>query len=120
MKKLLAIILLLCSLQAHAFDDWDTTDKRLFIASEALLLADWLQTRQIVKNPDKYYETNPILGEHPSMGKVNMYFASWMIGNYLLADYAGDKYRTAYLTGVVGVQFIVVRNNALLGLKVAF
>lgn len=120
MNKLITTLLLLVSLNAHAFDDWDTTDKRLFIASEALLLADWLQTRQIVKNPDKYHETNRILGEHPSMGAVNLYFASWMVGNYLLADYAGEKYRTAYLTGVVGVQFIVVRNNALLGLKIAF
>ena len=41
----------------------------------ALLAVDWLQTRFIAKNPARFHEINPILGKHPSLRVVNVYFA---------------------------------------------
>jgi dimethylglycine dehydrogenase len=44
------------------------------------MMADYLQTLEISRNPDKYYERNPILGNHPSQGEVTAYF----VGAYAL------------------------------------
>lgn len=47
----------------------------LAIIAFVLLALDWLQTRTIAKNPDKWHEINPILGKHPTVNEVNVYFA---------------------------------------------
>lgn len=39
-----------------------------------VLVIDWRQTLTIAKNPDKWFEMNPILGKHPSVQKVHVYF----------------------------------------------
>jgi len=44
----------------------------------ALHFVDWAQTREIVKN-DQFYEKNKLLGENPTLAKVNVYMASTMI-----------------------------------------
>lgn len=120
-KAILLSITLLFTQFTHA-EEWSELDKKLLIASEVLLVADWMQTRQIVKNPDRYHETNPILGKHPSLGEVNTYFISCMVANYYLADWLGndDNKRTIYLSTVTVVQGVTVRNNYLLGLRFAF
>lgn len=40
-----------------------------------LLGVDWLQTLQIARNPYRWGEMNALLGEHPSVSRVNVYFA---------------------------------------------
>lgn len=40
-----------------------------------LLVIDWRQTLTIARNPERWYETNPILGRHPSVLRVNVWFA---------------------------------------------
>jgi hypothetical protein len=121
MKKLLAILLLLASsVHAEEFSEWDATDKRLLWAGQALIAADWAQTRQIAKNPDQYSEKNRYLGEHPSVGKVNTYFVSALAAHYYTAAYLSGSDRTAMLTGIVAVEAYVVNRNAKLGLKIAF
>lgn len=118
MKTILTVLLCLFVGLSHA-DEWDSTDKKLFATSELLLLADWSQTRQVAKNPQHYSETNILLGEHPSVGKVDVYFTSVLIGNYFLTDYL-ESNRKSYLYGIIGVQLIVVGHNKQLGLKIGF
>jgi hypothetical protein len=113
----LTLVLFLCSF-AHA-EEWTDLDKKLFVASEVSLFADWLQTRQIVKQPQRYEETNPILGKHPSMSSVNAYFIGAMIGNYYLADWLGEN-RSIYLGTVTVVETGTVIHNKIVGLKLAF
>lgn len=45
------------------------------VAAAVLHTADWLQTRQIARSPDRWAENNAPLGRHPSIGRVNNYFA---------------------------------------------
>lgn len=40
-----------------------------------LLFLDWKQTRKIAMKPEKWTELNPLLGPHPSVENVNLYFA---------------------------------------------
>jgi len=51
----------------------------------ALLTMDWLQTRVISKNPERFTEANPILGKHPSLRAVNIYFACCVVATVALA-----------------------------------
>ena len=63
-------------------DAWNTTDKTLLVAVEASYYLDFRQTREIALNPLRYYETNQLLGRHPSIGRVNNYFLATAIGTY--------------------------------------
>lgn len=51
----------------------------LWALAVAATIADWLQTLTIAKHPDLFTEFNPILGKHPSVARVNIYFASFII-----------------------------------------
>lgn len=67
MKAAFLIMAALLAAPCHADDGC--------IAAAVLQTADWLQTRQIAHNPDRWSETNTMLGRHPSIGRVNNYFA---------------------------------------------
>jgi hypothetical protein len=70
------------------FDTYDYVGQGVVTGSIAL---DWLQTHQIATHPNQWSETNPILGKHPSVGKVNSYFIACEVGHaaisYLLPKY---------------------------------
>lgn len=106
--RLILILLLCCSCS------------KMELATNTLLVADWSQTRQIAKNPDKYYEQNIILGMHPSEGKVNGYFAACILGNTILHRTLPKKYRSLYQAGLIAVQIGVIQNNYNIGLQVKF
>ena len=51
---------------------------------------DWLQTLKIARNPDRYWERNSIIGEHPSRTRVNVYMGATLIVKTALSYYAPD------------------------------
>ena len=51
------------------FCSWSNTDSVREITYIGFHVTDWLQTRQGIS--DGMRELNPVLGEHPSMGKIN-------------------------------------------------
>lgn len=69
---LIALLLVSCSSVSYK---WTKADKIGQIMALTALTADYLQTRYIASHGDEYRETNFILGEHPSKGQVNAYFA---------------------------------------------
>ena len=120
-SKLLIVSIAMVSSIAHSqpMKDWNDIDKKLFIASEVVILADWNQTLQAARNPNRYAENNLILGRHPSIGYVNSYFAGALVANYFVADYFSN-YRTQYLGTVIAAELIVVGKNRAIGLKIGF
>ena len=68
----------------------DTARQAAFVTVTAM---DWMQTRQIAQNPDKYRELNPILGEHPSTGEVDVYFAAAIAAHTGIAMALPPDYR---------------------------
>jgi hypothetical protein len=64
-----------------------------------------------------YRELNPIIGSHPSRGKVNMYFGAVYAVNNTVFFSLPKKYRPYYAVGVIVVEgFIDVRNQTI-GIK---
>ena len=115
-----AIALLAPFRTAQAADDWSMEERTTFAVSSVLLVADWAQTRQIARNADLFHETNPVLGTHPSMGRVNAYFATALALNYVIGNSLPTGWRRAWFVGVQSVEANVVRHNLSIGLNLSF
>jgi hypothetical protein len=122
MKILSFIFFVLCVLfptQSKAdLSDWSETDKHLLLASEISLYLDWRQTLDI-KSHSNFYETNPILGQHPSNSRVDIYFGSVMAGTYVIANQL-DENRSLFLGGITLVEVFTILKNRRLGLSFSF
>lgn len=76
MKKIFLIILCLSLISCSSYSyKWTKADKIGQVMVLGAMTMDWLQTRYIASHGNEYRETNPMLGEHPSKGQVNAYFA---------------------------------------------
>ena len=120
MKYLLALLLTVASITAQADNrPWTDSEKKLFVAHTALVAADWGQTRSIAKHPDIYEEANPLLGKHPSTGKVDAFFIIVLAGSYLWFD-ALDTNREKYMIYATVLRGVVVGHNYQLGVRIGF
>ena len=115
----LALLAPLAAVQV-ADDKWTVEERTTFAVSSVLLVADWAQTRQIARNAQSFRETNPILGEHPSMGRVNAYFATALLLNYAIGRSLDRGWRSAWFLGVQSVEASVVQRNLSIGLTLSF
>lgn len=113
MIKYIAPFLIAASLNAA---DWTTADTARQTACVSLLAADWCQTRQIVKTPGMY-ETNPLIGRHPSLNRVNTYFISAIVGHTLLSYNLTPKNRKRFQYATIGLEAAVVGRNYHIGLN---
>jgi len=104
---------------AYAGGNWTRTDIAMQATSSALIAADWLQTREIATNGD-YAENNVLLGDHPSLGQVDAYFAGAMLGQFLVAHALPSKYRKWWLASTIAVEAYCVGNNWGLGIGFHF
>jgi hypothetical protein len=101
-------------------DPWDTTDKVLGATAVTALVLDWGQTRYIAKHPDQFYEKNPLLPTHPSVGRVNTHFVLAITGTLLIADYLSPSNRKVFLATMTVLELNVVGKNKSLGVRVDF
>ena len=113
MRKFFFALIATFALQAQAQTtntEWTTTQYALLTSALTLHVVDWGQTRTIAMNPDKYHETNPILGRHPSTGKVNTYFAATALLIPTLAHLI-PEWRSEILMLWVGVEAVATARN---------
>ncbi len=120
MKNLILTVLFLLSFNACAFDEWSEADKTREAVYLAVDTVDWLQTRNIARNPDKYYETNSYLGEHPSVGKVNCYFVTMMLVHVGFVTVLPSKYRAVFQFTSIAYEASYVAGNYRLGISAKF
>jgi hypothetical protein len=120
------------------FDPMTTADWQLQTALIILQIADWGQTRDIATNTfngagwndetkEFYYftnyrkhETNPILGNHPSIGEVNCYFVAYIIATTVGTYIIPQKYRPYWQCFFILDELYFVSRNAKLGIKMKF
>lgn len=86
----------------------------------ALICVDWMQTQEIVKDPDHHREMNPILGGHPSMGKVNMMIGASIVLSYVVARWLPKRWRPWFQWGIIGIEAAAVYNNHRRGISISF
>jgi hypothetical protein len=125
-------LLFACVPPCHA-DDWSSSDSYRQAALTALLVADWAQTRWAIKHnenlrycgynaePCRFYkEQNPLLGEHPTIGKVNNLIGASILGHAAIAYMLPRGWREGWTNVWIGVEASAVYYNRSVGLKMAF
>ena len=99
------------------------------VAWQVIHVVDWGQTLDIAANPDRYHEINPIIGRHPSRGRVNLYMGASAILHpvvtWLLPEKAevfGFEFnpRWVWLGGTIATSGACVINNNSIGLRFGF
>lgn len=130
MIKLFFIILsLIIPFNSFAGEKWSKTDIALETTWQILHVMDWRQTVQIARNPNQYWERNPLLGGHPSEQKVNLHFLVGTVLHPIVTEVLPSKYR---LWGIewkpriiwesisIGMSGTCILNNFSIGLGIKF
>ena len=101
------------------WDHWDTAIELAYFAAH---IADWGQTRSIANHCQvgTYYETNPILGECPTVQTVNAYFLGTALLHAGVAYMLPKKYRRIFQSTTIAAQVGVVSSNASIGIQMHF
>jgi hypothetical protein len=120
-KKILVFILISFSTLTLADNrTWTTEEKAWLGTAAAFTVADWATTRDLSRRYNEgYYENNPILGKHPSTGRVDLYFVSAGLLGYAIADNL-DQNRKLFLQGWTAVEILYTNRNHNIGLKMKF
>lgn len=118
MKKLLIILLLFPSLCFAG--NWTKEDTYRQATYMTLHVIDWGQSRDIAKNPQIYRETNPLLGRHPSVSRVDAVLASTLLLHTYIAYKLPPSHRKTWQMFWVGVEFGATLNNYRAGVEINF
>ncbi len=119
-KKLVLLLIssvILGSCSTICTGGWTKIDTTWELADQGLMATDWLQTQKIVEQPLKYHETNPILGVHPSMAKLNIYFALWVPVHIGVSCILPPKTRRIWQIGTALIEIPAIISNESIGLK---
>jgi hypothetical protein len=99
---------------------WSREDTYRQTALTGLMAVDYAQTMKISREPDKYWERNPLLGKHPDEAEVTAYF----IGAYAIktgvAMALKPEYRKWWQYTMIGASAGCVGWNLHIGLGVGF
>ena len=98
---------------------WTVQQITLEAITQTTLFVDYKQTLDI-KRHQGLYESNPILGMHPSDARVRNYFLVSSILSLGIAHLLEGSSRTAFMTGEMSFELAVVKRNVGLGLTVRF
>lgn len=79
-------------------------------------LGDYLQTRQIIRNPS-LIEKNPILGLHPKLSQVNDFFLIQFIVGTLFQQ---TQYRRSWNITMTTAHGLAILNNYKVGVEIRF
>lgn len=101
-------------------EDWSHEDTYRQSALTFLLVADWAQTRTTAKTPSKFAETNKLLGEHPSVGQVNNYFLSGIVGHAAISYLLPSDWRKGWQYVWIGIEAQKVYHNRSIGVQFSF
>ncbi len=112
-------LLFVRSVQADNTKTWTATDTTLQVTYLTLHAMDWAQTLHIARNPQRYYETNHSLGQHPSEGRVNSYFALTGIANTALTVALPKPWRTGWQVGIIVHDYTYVQHNHRIGIGIS-
>lgn len=92
--------------------------------------ADWLQTRWIATHPITVTRTadvttittlgeyNPLIGPHPTVGRVNALFAVTTLAQVLIAQALPHAWRAPWIAAGVALELSMVAHNAAIGIRV--
>jgi hypothetical protein len=121
MKIIQTLFFILAAANAHGILASELTpleEKRELLVYSTLLL-DAAQTLDIKNHPD-LYETNPLLGRHPSDGKIAAYFIGAGFAHNAITKKLPTEYRAAWQYGWAALEIVTIVRNRQLNLRFNF
>jgi hypothetical protein len=123
--RYIGMLLALASAQAWGGSFWsdDPITNTAMITANTLIIADWAQTRHIADNPDQFREVGMaenFIGEHPSTGDVNRYFAISLALTNAMAYFMPEDKKKWFYIGVSLYEADYVKSNMQIGIKGEF
>ena len=120
---LVAALLVALTSVAHA-DEWSRSDTALQATAGVLLVADYMQTKQIINAPvdERHRESNPLMASHGGgLGmSPELYFLS-VAGTHTLVAVALPKpWRRVAQVGLFALQTWTVSSNWSAGYSLSF
>jgi len=100
--------------------DWSTGDTVREVIAEGLIATDFAQTRTIAANPQQWSELNPLLGSHPSVGKVNLLAVGVLIAHPVISYLLPRPYREVFQYVTIGVEATAVSHNYQIGIHTSW
>lgn len=119
-KTLITLILIVFFSTPVLAGDWTRADTYRELAWTAILIADYGQTMNAARHPDRFIERNLILGEHPSTAAVSAYFLSVAIIHPVISYYLPPTYRKWWQYITIGVEVGYVTHNFAAGVGIGF
>lgn len=117
----LILTMLIVPAHATAGEPWSDAERGLFALNLGVTFLDYKQTIQIARDGPatgwRVYETNPIIGSHPSEEWVTLYFAGMVVAQYYIADLLKPEYRKLFLVASILIESALVKQNLRLGLR---
>lgn len=114
------IFILLLVFPACSIAEWGKVDTQREATWQIIRLIDYGQTLDIAKNPARYREINPMLGERPSVDRVHVYMITSAMLHYYIARNLKPKYRRVFQYISIGLSSTAVAHNASVGLRINF
>lgn len=100
--------------------DWSGQNAMLEKLNVGLILVDWLQTQEIVKNPN-IQEQNLFLGHYPSMARVNTLIPLGLISQLVVARLLPPVYRDTFQVIIFSSELMATsHNHNNLGIRIGF
>lgn len=100
--------------------DWKQADTERQLAYLLLHAVDWGQTRNIARKPDEFYEFNPLLGEHPSVKRVDSYMLVSALTHTAISYVLPPGWRRAFQHVTLSVKSGLVNHNFSIGLRIDY
>jgi hypothetical protein len=121
MRGLILILLLLCLCScAHTPDPWTKEQKFFFGTATALQAMDYTQTQYALRNPNRFYEINPVIDKaHDKWGAhgVTAYFAGSLAMRWAIVHYMPTQHRWIPLALFNLMSGLCVGNNYDIGVQ---
>lgn len=118
LKLIITLILIFYTSTASA--EWKTEDTVRQLVITGLSYVDYTQTKTIAKSKGYYYEVNPILGKHPHVDTVNIFFALTKIANFAIAYYLPDNFRKVWQYSWISIETTAITWNWQAGIRMTF
>jgi len=113
------ILLLFCPSLCFA-DPWTKEDTAWQLGYTSLLAMDCAQTRWGASHPKAFEEGNPVMGTHPSKGKIDNACLAMALGHAGISYVLPLGYRRMWQFSSIVIEATVVFHNASLGVKMEF
>jgi len=122
-RKLALLIGLALALPTQAEEEnpnrWTLMDTSLELTFATGLMIDWMQTTYLTRGVpppgENWTESNPLLGKHPSRGRVNVYFLTCLIGHVGIAYLLPKPWRTWWQLSGISIEAYSVGSNYSVG-----